>query len=172
VAKAEPRQVERGHQGRHVNAHDGFGTPNVLELAGIGQAPTISNQTGTGTGPSVPPSGWSGVVAFSAERWYTYREVGPMATTISVRLPDDLLARIDRRRLELGRDRSDTIEELIEHGLMLQGAPDATMSMAALLARACGRETGTKLADDDLDHFAEQEVRAHRMSRRRPVTGD
>jgi predicted DNA-binding protein len=96
-------------------------------------------------------------------------EVKQMSRTIEVRLPDDLLQRIDQRVRQKGSDRSHAIQELIEKGLKEEEPPHAGMTFAELLTRASGPSPADAMTDEELAGFSEAEVKAHRAQRRRAV---
>lgn len=92
-------------------------------------------------------------------------EVKEMTHTIEVRIPDDLLQRLDERVRVRGGDRSDYIKEVLEK--VLSKAPDAHMTFADLLSLASGPSPAGGMSDEELTSFAEAEVRALRAEKRR-----
>ncbi|SRR6266567_7309946 len=90
-------------------------------------------------------------------------EVKEMTHTIEVRIPDDLLQRLDERVRIRGGDRSDYIKEVLEKDL--RGAPPAHMTFAELLSLASAPSPAGEMSDEELTRFAEDEVRALRAEK-------
>ncbi len=93
---------------------------------------------------------------------YVQWEVTGMHRTTEVRLPEELVRRIDQRVGRRGSDRSRAIEELIETGLATEWARPAGPKLADLLAMATGPCPADTMTDAELAAFAEDEVRAQR----------
>jgi Arc/MetJ-type ribon-helix-helix transcriptional regulator len=88
-----------------------------------------------------------------------------MTHTIEVRIPDELLQRLDERVRARGGDRSDYIQEVLEKDL--SEPPHAGMTFAELLSLASGPSPAEQMSEEELASFAEAEVRALRAEKRR-----
>ena len=86
--------------------------------------------------------------------------------TLEVHIPDDLLKQIDECARAQGGDRSELIIELIQKGLVSTHPPNAEMPFSDLLAYAAGNSPAHGLTDDELEEFAEAEVKAYRADKR------
>lgn len=97
-------------------------------------------------------------------------EVRHTTHTIEVRIPDDLLKRLDERVRARGGDRSDYIKEVLEKEL--SKAPHAGMRFAELLSLASGPSPAGDMSEEALTAFAEAEVKALRAEKRRRATNE
>jgi len=94
-----------------------------------------------------------------------------MTHTITVSLPEELLERVDARVRLQHTDRSRTVQELLEKGLLHDENPHAGNSLDELLACAAGPSPADEMSDDELADFAEAEVKAHRAEKRQAAAG-
>jgi predicted transcriptional regulator len=80
-------------------------------------------------------------------------------------IPEDLLKRLDKWMLELGRDRSQFIREIIEEKLQQQEKPHPGMTFAEILAPLQQDFEANGMTDEELGEFIDAEIKAHRSER-------
>ena len=93
-----------------------------------------------------------------------------MTNTITVSLPDELIKRVDARVQARGSDRNQAIQELIERGLRYEEPPHTGLTLAELLSCASGPSPADEMNDEELEEFAEAEVKAYRAEKRQKAT--